>query len=90
MKFLLSGEAQKIFAKSNGVSGLKSANKEPQDQIQKQVIKHLEMTDENSTVYSDNVSDKMAEFTGNRLLELITGKIKASEVWKLIVQESHV
>jgi hypothetical protein len=41
-------------------------------------------------MYIDNISDKMAGATGDRLLQLITGKIKASEVWKLIIEESHV
>jgi ABC-type glycerol-3-phosphate transport system substrate-binding protein len=90
MKFLLSDEAQKIFAKKNGVSGLKSANAESQNPVQKQLIRQLGMTDENSTMYIDNISDKMAGVTGDRLLQLITGKIKASEVWKLIIEESHV
>jgi ABC-type sugar transport system, periplasmic component len=90
MTYLFSDEAQKIFADKNGISGLKSANKEPQNAVGKQVLNHFGMTDENSNMYVDNISAKMADVTGERLVQLITGKLKPAEVWQLIVDESHV
>jgi len=81
IKYLFSEEAQKIFAEKNGTSSLKSANSKGQ------LAKYLEATDENSTMYIDNVNSKVMDVTSKRLQQLIKGKIKSSEVWKLIIDE---
>jgi len=89
MGYLFSEEAQKIFAEKAGISGFKSANPQPNNEIKKQLLKHLEYTDEKSTMYIDNVSSKMMEVTGDKLLQMIDGRQKPSETWELIVNESH-
>ena len=89
MTYLFGEEAQKIFADMNGISGMKSINATSQNPLKKQVIEHLELTNENSTVYMDNISKKMMDVTASRLLELINGDLKPGSTWKLIVDETH-
>lgn len=86
--YLFSDEAQKIFAARNGISSLKSANQDTEDPIKKIILKHLEQTDENSTMYLDNVSSGMGDTTGKVLKELINNSIKPSETWGLIVDKN--
>jgi len=88
MSFLLSEEAQKIFKERTGISGMKSVNKSTGDSIKDQVAAYLESTDENSTMDVDNIPPKMMEATAKRLTEMINGKIKESDVWKKVVEES--
>lgn len=87
LKYLFSEEAQKIFAEVNGISSLKSANSNVSSQSKAQLLKHLESTDENSTMYVDNIPNKAAEIISQRLQQLIEGKAKPSEVWNLIISE---
>lgn len=88
MNFLFSEEAQSIFKDTNGISGMKSVNSGSEEDISGQVIGHLKYTDENSNMYIDNVSQKMMNSTGRRLLQLIEGKLQSSKVWELIANES--
>lgn len=89
MTYLFSSEAQKIFAQKDGISGMKSANTDSQNSIRQSVLSHLGMTDENSTMYIDNVSLRMMNSTGDELVNLMTGKLEPDTVWSLIVDESH-
>jgi ABC-type glycerol-3-phosphate transport system substrate-binding protein len=90
MTYLFSEEAQKIFAAKNGISGCKAANTEPASELKKQALDHLGKTDENTTFYIDNVSAKMMDSTGNRLVQLINKKIDANGVWNIIAEESYI
>lgn len=90
MEFLFSEEAQKVFADKNGISGLKSVNSSTDDEIRDRLLEHLELTNENSTMYVDNISSKMMEVTGNRLLQVIRGKLKPQQTWDMIVDESLI
>lgn len=91
LSYLFSEEAQRIFADKNGISSLKSVNNQPKSDMHKQVLKHLELTNEKSILYIDSVSSKMMDSTGSRLLQLINGRLKkATDVWELIVNESHL
>lgn len=89
MSYLFSEEAQTIFAQKNGTSGMKSVNGTPADKIKRQVLNHLGMTNENSTMYIDNVTSKMNEVTGNRLLMMLQNKQKTQDIWNLIISESY-
>lgn len=88
MDYLFSEEAQKIFMEHNGISGRKSANSETKDAVSMQVLKHLSLTDENSIMYVDNISDKMGTVTGERLSEMVEGDLKPANTWGLIVDET--
>lgn len=88
LDYLFSEGAQKIFAEKNGISSLKSANSESKDNIKKQILSHLEQTDENSTMYIDNIPSKMMDTTGNILMQLIDDKYKVADVWNLIVNQT--
>lgn len=88
LNYLFSEDAQKIFAQKNGISSLKSANAEPKDNIKKQILSHLEQTDENSTMYIDNVSSKMMNTTGNILMQFVDDKYSIANAWSSIVNET--
>ena len=91
MEFLSSDKAQEIFAEKNGISGLKSVNKESENEVENQVIKHLDSTNGNSIMYVDNVSNKMSEVTQERIQKMISSrKVEPSEVWDLIVEQSFL
>lgn len=89
MTYLFSSDAQKIFAQKDGASGMKSANVASQNSIKQSIFSHLDMTDENSTMYIDNISSRMMNSTGDDLVKLMTGKLQPNAVWNLIVDESH-
>lgn len=89
MTYLFSSDAQKIFAQKDGASGMKSANGASQNSIKQSIFSHLDMTDENSTMYIDNISSRMMNSTGDDLVKLMTGKLQPNAVWNLIVDESH-
>lgn len=89
MTYLFSSEAQTIFAQKNGLSGMKSVNSQSQDSVKQAILSHLDKTDENSTVYIDNISDRMMNSTGVDIAKLIEKNLEPSEVWGLIVDESH-
>ncbi|MDI6618302.1 MAG: extracellular solute-binding protein [Clostridiales bacterium] len=89
MDFLFSEESQSIFAEKNGISGLKTVNK-ADTPVKKNIIDHLNQTDENSTMYIDNISDAMMNVTADRLSQMMSGKIKIEDTWNIIAQESSV
>lgn len=90
MDYLFSEDAQKLFAEKNGISGLKSVNSDSGNPLKKQVLRHLEMTDENSAMYVDNISKKMMEVTGDKLTKVIDGTLKPENAWEQITNEYFI
>lgn len=89
MTYLFSSDAQKIFAQKNGFSGMKSANNASEDSVKQAILDHLDITNENSTMYIDNVTPRMMNTTGVDLLKFMTGKLELNKTWDLIIDESH-
>lgn len=88
LNYLFSIEAQEIFQKKNGISCLKQVNLKTENNIQNQVVKHLESTNENSIMYIDCISNKMIDSTAFRFNQLIQNKLKLDDLWNIIVEEA--
>jgi ABC-type glycerol-3-phosphate transport system substrate-binding protein len=85
LEYLYSEDAQKIIAEKGYFSPLVSANK-GESTIKKLVISHLELTDDNSILFYDNLSSKMSENTSRILQDIVEGRVKSQEGWSRIVK----
>jgi predicted AAA+ superfamily ATPase len=54
--------------------------------IKKLIISHLELTDDNSILFYDNLSSKMSENTSRILQDIVEGRVKSLEGWNRIVK----
>lgn len=88
LSYLFSEEAQQIFEQKCGISGFKSVNNSSDDKIKSLILNHLDKTNENSTMYIDNISSKMIDSTANRLNQMFQNKQKPQDIWNLIVNDT--
>jgi raffinose/stachyose/melibiose transport system substrate-binding protein len=88
LNFLFSEEAQKVLAKKNGISGFKSVNSSSDDEIKDRILEHLDMTDENSTMYVDDISNEMMEATRSGILKIINKDMEPKQAYGLIIDQT--
>ncbi|SEG12194.1 ABC-type glycerol-3-phosphate transport system, substrate-binding protein [Caloramator fervidus] len=87
LSFLFSEQAQKLFVEKGYISALKFVN-QPDTIIDRTIISHIEMTDDNSGMLIDNVDLKMADAIGIVLSDIIEGRVKAKEAWERVLKIS--
>jgi ABC-type glycerol-3-phosphate transport system substrate-binding protein len=85
ISYLLSEEAQKIFVEKGYISSLMAANSD-ESTVKRQILSHIEQTDDNSVMIIDNLEPKMAENTTRVLQDMLEGRVKASEAWDRILK----
>jgi len=84
IKFVFSEEGQKCFTDNKIIAPLKSANKESND-IVKNILSHLEETNDDSIMFYDNISPDMLSNTDSVLANVADGIVDAGEAWDKIL-----
>jgi ABC-type glycerol-3-phosphate transport system substrate-binding protein len=85
ISYLFSEEAQKIFVDKGYISSLSAANSD-ESTIKRQILSHIEQTDDNSVMIMDNLEPKMAENLARVLQDMLEGRVKASEAWDRVLK----
>jgi ABC-type glycerol-3-phosphate transport system substrate-binding protein len=85
LEFLFSEVGQKLFVEKGYISSLAAANKDDSS-IKRQLLSHLEMTDDNSVMLIDNLEPKIAENTTRVLQDILEGRVKPSEGWDRVLK----
>lgn len=85
ISYLFSEEAQKIFVEKGYISSLMAANSDDST-VKRQILAHIEQTDDNSVMIIDNLEPKIAENTTRVLQDMLEGRVKASEAWDRILK----
>lgn len=88
LNFIFSDEAQKKFMEKGYISPVIKANIAEND-VKKQILKHIEMADGNSIMLIDNLDPVMLESLTMVLKDELQGRVKSSEAWGRVLRLTY-
>jgi ABC-type glycerol-3-phosphate transport system substrate-binding protein len=89
IKFMVSDEAQKAILKKGFITGNKKANETNKNLLGTSTIKHLQIANENSVLYLDNLPKAIKQGVSSQLNNIIVGNSEKGKEWVTIVDQAY-
>ncbi len=89
IKFMESDDAQKAVLKKGFITGNKKANETNKNVIGKSTIKHLQLSNENSVIYIDNLPKSIRQGVSSQINNIISGSSEKGREWNTIVDQAY-
>lgn len=89
IKFMESDDAQKAILKKGFITGNKKANETNKNVIGNSTIKHLQLANENSVIYLDNLPKAIRQGVSSQINNIISGNSEKGKEWNTIVDQAY-